>query len=102
MVEKELIQFLQEQKEETVLVYLQGIIETKIVIEQMHIKKQNNKLILENKIEKEENIGFNLSQLMKITQIHENEVLLEFDPSQKVIIKTKDKIKEAITIKSNS
>ena len=102
MVEKELIQFLQEQKEETVLVYLQGIIETKIVIEQMHIKNQNNKLILENKIEKEENIGFNLSQLMKITQIHENEVLLEFDPSQKVIIKTKDKIKEAITIKSNS
>lgn len=102
MVEKELIQFLQKQEENTVLVYLQGIIETKIIIEQMQIRKETNKLILQNKENKEGKIGFNLSQLMKITQIHENEVLLEFDLLQKVTIKTKDKIKEAITIKSNS
>lgn len=102
MVEKELIQFLQEQEENTVLIYLQGIIETELIIEQMQMRKEANKLILENKENKEWKIAFNLSQLMKITQMYENEVLLEFDLLQKVIIKTKDKIKEAITIKSNS
>ncbi len=102
MLEKQLIRFLQKQEENTVLVYLQGIIETKITIEQMQIRKEINKLILQNKEDKEAMIGFNLNQLMKITQTYENEVLLEFDLLQKVTIKTKDKTKEAITIKSNS
>lgn len=102
MLEKQLIRFLQKQEENTVLVYLQGIIETKITIEQMQIRKEINKLILQNKEDKEGMIGFNLNQLMKITQTYENEVLLEFDLLQKVTIKTKDKTKEAITIKSNS
>ncbi len=96
MTIKELMKFLQNQQERNILLDLQGIVITSIIIHQMQVKKKENKLLLENKENTNNKIGFNLSQLMKITKIKENEILLEFDPLQKVMITIQDEIKKQL------
>ncbi len=102
MLIEELMGFLQTQKGQVIEVILQGIIIANVFIENMQARQEEKSLILENKKNLEISIGFNLKQLMKITKLQENEILLEFDQLQNAIIKTKDKIKKAITSKSNS
>lgn len=94
MTTNELVKFLQKQQERNILLNLQGIVITNLTIYQMHVKKKENKLLLENKKNTKNKIGFNLSQLMKITKIKENEILLEFDPIQKVSITIEEEIKK--------
>ncbi len=87
----ELMEFLQEQKGKDIVLNLQGIIMTTIQIRQMQIQQQECNLFLENDMEK---IGFNLNQLMKISKISANEILLEFDQLQSVMVT----IEKAISI----
>ena len=94
MTTEKLIEFLKLQEKNNLLLSLQGIIITTILIEKMQLLQEEDKLILQNKENQSEMIGFNLSQLMKITKIKENEILLEFDQLQTVIITIKNKIKE--------
>ncbi len=94
MITKELIQFLQKQEGKDIILILQGIIIANILIEYIQIKQEDKNLIIENKVDTNVSIGFNLSQLMKITIIQENEVLLEFDQLQKITIKIIDKTKK--------
>jgi len=102
MLTEELIEFLQRRKGQVAEVILQGIVIANIVIENMQARQEEKNLLLENKRNLRVSVGFNLKQLMKITKLQENEILLEFDQLQNAIIKTKDKMKKAITSKSNS
>lgn len=83
MTREELMEFLQEQKGKDMVLNLQGIIITTIQIKQMQVRQQEHNLYLENRVEK---VGFNLNQLMKISKIKTNEILLEFDPLQSVVM----------------
>ena len=49
-----------------------------------------DKMLFFKSEEKSQNVGFNLSQLMKISIISSNEILLEFDQLQSVIINILD------------
>ena len=44
----------------------------------MKIYQKKNNLFFKSKENKETKVGFNLNQLMKISKIKENEILLEF------------------------
>lgn len=102
MLTEELIEFLHKRKGQVAEVILQGIVIANIIIENMQARQEEKNLLLENKKNLKINVGFNLKQLMKITKLQEDEILLEFDQLQSAIIKTKDKIKKAITYESNS
>ena len=102
MLTEELIEFLHKRKGQVTEVILQGIVIANIIIENMQARQEEKNLLLENKKNLKINVGFNLKQLMKITKLQEDEILLEFDQLQSAIIKTKDKIKKAITYESNS
>lgn len=86
MTTEKLIEFLQKQEKKDILLNLQGIIITTILIKKMQLAQVENKLILQNEENVEEKIGFNLSQLMRITKMKKNEILLEFDQLQEVTI----------------
>ncbi|MCI8383503.1 MAG: hypothetical protein HFJ33_01260 [Clostridia bacterium] len=98
MTKEELIRFLEKEQGTDIVLNLQGIMIGSLLIKCIQIRQKEKILILENKKNPQEGIGFNMSQLMKITRIQKNEILLEFDPLQKVTIKTKDKIKEAMNL----
>ena len=86
MKTKELIEFLQKQEEKSVLLKLQGIITSTITIQKMKVKTKGKQLVLESQENEKQQIAFNISQLMKVTPVKENEILLEFDPLQNVTI----------------
>lgn len=86
MIIGELIQYLQKQEGKDLMLHLYGIITMNFLLKKISIKQKEKDLFLENT---KESIGLNLSQLMKITPIRENEVLLEFDPLQSVIIRAR-------------
>lgn len=83
MTVDELIKILKEQVGKEILLTLQGIIETTISINKANVRVEEKVLFLENK---EQKVGFNLSQLMKISCIKPNEFFLEFDQLQNVTI----------------
>lgn len=84
MTIEEFVKILKIQNGKDTELRLQGIIDTNIKIESVQIRLEENKLFLENDFAK---IGLNLNQLMKINQIRENEILLEFDQLQNVMIR---------------
>lgn len=86
MTTEKLIKLLQEQEKKDILLNLQGIITTTIIIKNMKLLQEKNKLLLQNRENIEEIIAFNLSQLMRITNRRPNEILLEFDQLQEVTI----------------
>lgn len=86
MTTEKLIKFLQKQEKKDILLNLQGIITTTIIIKNMKLLQEKNKLLLQNRENIEEIIAFNLSQLMRITNMKPNEILLEFDQLQDVTI----------------
>ena len=83
---RELIQYLQEQEGKDLILHLYGIITMNFLVEEIRVKQKEKDLFLENT---QKSVGFNLSQLMKITPIRKNEILLEFDPLQSVIIRAR-------------
>lgn len=85
MVVDELVKILEEQKGKDIVLDLKGIVETVITIGKMQISVKDNMLFFENE-EKAQRVGFNLNQLMKISKIKSNEILLEFDQLQSVTI----------------
>ena len=85
MVVDELVKILEEQKGKDIVLDLKGIVETVITIGKMQISVKDNMLFFENE-EKAQKVGFNLNQLMKISKIKSNEILLEFDQLQSVTI----------------
>ncbi|MCI8637109.1 MAG: hypothetical protein HFJ36_04610 [Clostridia bacterium] len=89
MLADELIKILEKQKGKDILLHLKGIVETAITIEKMQICIKDKMLFFKSE-EKSQNVGFNLSQLMKISIISSNEILLEFDQLQSVIINILD------------
>lgn len=99
MTTEKLIEFLQTHEKKDILLNLQGIIITKMVIEKMQLMQKEKQLLLLNKENEEQSMGFNLSQLMRITKIMENEILLEFDQLQSVTIKIENTAKKAIYLK---
>lgn len=86
MIIRELIQYLQEQEGKDLILHLYGIITMNFLVEEIRVKQKEKDLFLENT---QKSVGFNLSQLMKITPIRKNEILLEFDPLQSVIIRAR-------------
>lgn len=83
MTVDELIKILKEQVGKDITLTLQGIIETTISINKANVRVEEKVLFLENK---EQKVGFNLSQLMKISCIKPNKFFLEFDQLQNVRI----------------
>lgn len=89
MERRELIETLHKHNRKNIVLYLNGIIATKILIENIKIKQKNNYLIIENRQNSKIKIGLNLRQLMKIRKTKINELELQFDQLQKVIISLK-------------
>lgn len=87
MTTEEFIKYLENQTNKNVVLELKGIIETEINIGKTEINNIEKYLTLQNKERKEQKVILNLHQLMKITRLEENTILLEFDPLQTVKIK---------------
>lgn len=87
MTTEEFIKYLENQTNKNVVLELKGIIETEINIGKTEINNIEKYLTLQNKERKEQKVILNLHQLMKITKLEENTILLEFDPLQTVKIK---------------
>lgn len=86
MTTEECIKYLEKQVNKNAILELKGIIETQIKIEEIEINNIEKYLILKSKKIKEQKVVLNLHQLMKITMLEENAILLEFDPLQTVKI----------------
>lgn len=80
MTKEELIKFLEENTEKKIRLNMEGIITTTTQIEKMKVKYEDSYLCFSSKVE------LNLHQLIKISKIKENEILLEFDQLQNVTI----------------
>lgn len=80
MTKEELIKFLEENTEKKIRLNMEGIITTTIQIEKMKVKYEDSYLCFSSEVE------LNLHQLIKISKIKENEILLEFDQLQNVTI----------------
>lgn len=87
MTTEEFIKYLEKQLNKNAVLELEGIIETKIKLEEIEIKNIEKSLILQSKKIKEQKVVLNLHQLMKITMLEENTILLKFDQLQTVKIK---------------
>lgn len=87
MTTEEFIKYLEKQLNKNAVLELEGIIETKIKLEEIEIKNIEKSLILQSKKIKEQKVVLNLHQLMKITILEENTILLKFDQLQTVKIK---------------
>lgn len=87
MTTEEFIKYLENQTNKNVVLELKGIIETEINIGKTEINNIEKYLTLQSKERKEQKVILNLHQLMKITRLEENTILLEFDPLQTVKIK---------------
>lgn len=87
MSTEEFIKYLEKQMNKNAVLELKGIIETEVEIEEIGIKSMEKFLILQNKNIKKQKVILNLHQLMKITKLEENTILLEFDQLQTVTIK---------------
>lgn len=86
MTTEELIKYLKERNGKKATLKLQGIIDTKLKIEQMNIKVQEGYLYLQSENDISSSIKLNLHQLKKISKVEEKEILLEFDQLQNVTI----------------
>lgn len=80
MTKEELIKFLEENTEKKIRLNMDGIITTTIQIEKMKVNYEDSYLCFSSEVE------LNLHQLIKISKIKENEILLEFDQLQNVTI----------------
>jgi len=80
MKRKEIMRFLLQQQGNNVILDLEGIICTSMEIETLKITRKKRYLFLND-------IGLNLNQLMRISMINKNVILLEFDQLQNVKIK---------------
>lgn len=80
MKRKEIMRFLLQQQGNNMILDLEGIISGIIEIESLKITRKKRYLFLNN-------IGLNLNQLMRISMVNKNEILLEFDQLQNVKIK---------------
>lgn len=80
MTKEELIKFLEENTEKKIRLNMEGIITTTIQIEKMKVNYEDSYLCFSSEVE------LNLHQLIKISKIKENEILLEFDQLQNVTI----------------
>lgn len=89
MERKELIEILRKHNRKNIILYLNGIIATDMLIENIKIIQKKNYLIIENRKNKKIKIGLNLRQLMKIRKTKINELELQFDTLQQVIISLK-------------
>ena len=87
MTTEEFIKYLEKQLNKNAVLELEGIIETRIKIEEIEIKNIEKSLTLQSKKIKEQKVVLNLHQLMKITILEENTILLKFDQLQTVKIK---------------
>ena len=87
MSTEEFIKYLEKHTNKNVVLELKGIIETKIKIENIEIKNIEKFLTLQSEKIKEQKVVLNLHQLMKITMLEENTILLKFDQLQTVKIK---------------
>ena len=87
MTTEELIKYLEKQTNKNAVLELEGIIETRIKIEEIEIKNIEKSLTLQSKKIKEQKVVLNLHQLMKITILEEDTILLKFDQLQTVKIK---------------
>lgn len=87
MTTEEFIKYLEKQLNKNAVLELEGIIETRIKIEEIEIKNIEKSLTLQSKKIKEQKVVLNLHQLMKITMLEENTILLKFDQLQTVKIK---------------
>lgn len=87
MTTEEFIKYLEKQLNKNAVLELEGIIETKIKLKEIEIKNIEKSLILQSKKIKEQKVVLNLHQLMKITMLEQNTILLEFDQLQTVKIK---------------
>lgn len=87
MTTEEFIKYLEKETNKNAVLELKGIIETEIEIEEIEIKNIEKYLIVQNKKIKEQKIILNLHQLMKITKLEADTILLEFDPLQTVKIR---------------
>ena len=87
MSTEEFIKYLEKQLNKNAVLELEGIIETRIKIEEIEIKNIEKSLTLQSKKIKEQKVVLNLHQLMKITILEENTILLKFDQLQTVKIK---------------
>ena len=87
MSTEEFIKYLEKHTNKNVVLELKGIIETKIKIENIEIKNIEKFLTLQSEKIKEQKVVLNLHQLMKITMLEQNTILLEFDQLQTVKIK---------------
>ena len=89
MQRKELIEILRKHNRKNIILYLNGIIATDMLIENIKIIQKKNYLIIENRKNRKIKIGLNLRQLMKIRKTKINELELQFDTLQQVIISLK-------------
>ena len=89
MERKELIEILRKHNRKNIILYLNGIIATDMLIENIKIIQKKNYLIIENRKNRKIKIGLNLRQLMKIRKTKINELELQFDTLQQVIISLK-------------
>lgn len=80
MTKEELIKFLEENTGKKIRLKMKGIITTTIQIEKMKVKYEDSYLCFSSEVK------LNLHQLIKISKIKENEILLEFDQLQNVTI----------------
>ena len=87
MTTEELIKYLEKQTNKNAVLELEGIIETKIKIEEIEIKNKEKFLTMQSKKINKQKIVLNLHQLMKITMLEEDTILLKFDQLQTVKIK---------------
>lgn len=87
MSTEEFIKYLEKHTNKNVVLELKGIIETKIKIENIEIKNIEKFLTLQSEKIKDQKVVLNLHQLMKITMLEQNTILLEFDQLQTVKIK---------------
>lgn len=87
MSTEEFIKYLEKHTNKNVVLELKGIIETKIKIENIEIKNIEKFLTLQSEKIKEQKVVLNLHQLMKITMLEQNTILLKFDQLQTVKIK---------------
>lgn len=87
MTTEEFIKYLEKQLNKNAVLELEGIIETKIKIEEIEIKNKEKFLTMQSKKINKQKIVLNLHQLMKITMLEEDTILLKFDQLQTVKIK---------------
>lgn len=87
MTTEEFIKYLEKETNKNAVLELKGIIETEIEIDEIEIKNIEKYLIVQSKKIKEQKIILNLHQLMKITKLEADTILLEFDLLQTVKIR---------------